>query len=835
MKTIICRIVFFLLFVAFLVNLANAQPRAKVISETNNGLTSVQFDTPNGQVIAYLPTNIYTGDIISGTVVAEPKGKNEKQISKNKNILNGMVVELDDKDAPVENNKLTWQIPEIIEDGISYLILKNSKGKELAKTPISIIETPRDFFLPDELSELDFIIPEYFRAGETEMIHGMFDGDFSNSAIKINDVETNILAESPEGIFFETPEDISGPVDVELTEGDFSLEEQTNVLDLELSANKLNLLKGEQTKVYIAVSGLEGLDEEIPLEITNLTLGNINMEGGNKQEIIIEPDDVLDDGTFQYDLDVTAISAGGFSVLVNIEPPYSGIIKLSSPFDGETIDTSTPTFEWESSGLADNYTLTIWQLPEEITEEMIFSKDNLVDMKPYFVKEGIKEPFFFYMDTTDYPLVPWNNYFCQVKGEFEGRIIQSKIQGFSETWESFSRMVWKTTAKCMKNAGIIFNSTLSANELPDSFTEASNAFQPLLLMFKDCPKKDESHYMIFLEFASLLNSVGEAWERGDINRVSILLEKAGQIFDNSGGLQEDSELSSLFTEIGKSLYLFSGLTELQANQQVIMEEMEELNKIYPTLDADSVSKMFNNISGSLDTEIDRWIYNGCFVDVPEIDSFSPLIVDSILTIFFKDYVDSPKKFQDWLYISAKETSVLATKEFGNALVRFGENMLLGIKLTCKNTCSPEGNRKEKVFVKVGLTEGNSQSAFIWLLAHAPRRSPGFGAVSSLLPDVLGKLKQALIRNQYTRIWIKIEYFECKKTACYGFWDELDWDDIKTVGWKLLSPPNNITYRNQAVRGDPAWHGTRQWDNQNGLIKKKIQELIQQKVLANMPN
>ena len=56
-------------------------------------------------------------------------------------------------------------------------------------------------------------------------IIGHFDGDFSTSTIKINDEPVNNLAESPEGLFFELPDDISGPVKVEVEEGGFSMEE----------------------------------------------------------------------------------------------------------------------------------------------------------------------------------------------------------------------------------------------------------------------------------------------------------------------------------------------------------------------------------------------------------------------------------------------------------------------------------------------------------------------------------------------------------------------------------------------------------------------------------
>ena len=53
----------------------------KISSE--KGLTTATFQVPEGKIKIYLPDDLRTGDIISGTVVAEPDGKNEKQIKKN--------------------------------------------------------------------------------------------------------------------------------------------------------------------------------------------------------------------------------------------------------------------------------------------------------------------------------------------------------------------------------------------------------------------------------------------------------------------------------------------------------------------------------------------------------------------------------------------------------------------------------------------------------------------------------------------------------------------------------------------------------------------------------
>lgn len=49
---------------------------------SQKGLTTVTFNVPEGKITIYLPDDIRSGDIISGTVSAEPGGKNAKQVQK---------------------------------------------------------------------------------------------------------------------------------------------------------------------------------------------------------------------------------------------------------------------------------------------------------------------------------------------------------------------------------------------------------------------------------------------------------------------------------------------------------------------------------------------------------------------------------------------------------------------------------------------------------------------------------------------------------------------------------------------------------------------------------
>lgn len=288
--------------------------------EKKNGLTTVTFNTPKGKVTVTLPEKTHAGDVISGTVIAEPKGKNKKQKTKNKNVLNGYVVELVKKKNPVKKEKVTWKIPGVCKKNEIPLILRNEKGEVLRSGLLSVIEKTKDDPVLKALNGTDFQIPGYLRGGEPEMISGIFDGDLQNSSIIIDEKEIEILAESPSEIFFKAPSDIKGKALVDVFENDKKLREEVNVIHLNMEAKRLSLRKGEQTTVSIEISGIEKLNCEIPLCISNLSSENIKLDGGDYQMMFIKPASIRGKNSFRIETGVKAIGSGGFSISAEILP-----------------------------------------------------------------------------------------------------------------------------------------------------------------------------------------------------------------------------------------------------------------------------------------------------------------------------------------------------------------------------------------------------------------------------------------------------------------------------------------------------------------------------------
>ena len=420
-----------------------SQNKSSVKTKAENGLQKITFETPKGDIEVNLPKEIWAGDVISGTVVSKPDGKNERQITKNSNILNGYVVEVEDKnekdDEPLKEDVNRMKVTDgILKSIIPYagsevirLILKDHKGNELASTELPVVVDPPYIEIPEIIIPENFTLPDIIQGGSPASIVGTFDSDFENTLLKIGDEEISILAESPRQVFFEAPEDIKGITDISLTEGDVEVSGELNNLNLNLSADRLTLQKGDNTVVHVRIEGLNNIQTELPLDISNLTPSVIKVEGGNQQTIIIKPEDINEDGIFATDINVSSTTAGRFSIAANVTPPQP--MAVYGIYPEQEIDNPNPTFMWTALNVPPDATFTfkLWNVeefedPKELSD-FEFNPELFKDSDPYYVMEGITENSFDFPGEAGSPLGPGHVYAWQVIAELGGNAIFTSL------------------------------------------------------------------------------------------------------------------------------------------------------------------------------------------------------------------------------------------------------------------------------------------------------------------------------------------------------------------------------------------------------------------------
>ncbi len=299
-----------LYFIPFLIFNLNVNAQTNTETYSSNGLNIITFTTKNGSVKVYLPDNS-KNQLVSGTIKIEANSPKNK--SKDLEQLKKYSLSIADQTVSLQSNHFKINTTNNIN-----MALLNEKGKTIGQT--QNVSKNKD----DNICSTT-CIPAYIVAGYPARIKcNDLDGDLTNNSVYINNKSLILLAESESDLFFETPDNLKGEQQLQFFNADTKFEEHINVLQLDVSAKKLNLLKAESTTLHISISGLDGLDTDIPLTITNNSPSNITLDGGNNQQLIINPNVDANGGNFTLTQHIQAIQSGGFSISVNIIPPELG-------------------------------------------------------------------------------------------------------------------------------------------------------------------------------------------------------------------------------------------------------------------------------------------------------------------------------------------------------------------------------------------------------------------------------------------------------------------------------------------------------------------------------
>ncbi|HEV8184048.1 MAG TPA: hypothetical protein VGQ61_16830, partial [Candidatus Angelobacter sp.] len=224
---------------------------------------------PMVDVGVVLPQDVITGETVSGSIVVKPSDYEtipglhvvKGQVpgvagSTPANLLSNYSLQIGGGAAGQADHPFSFTVTNELpirifrtggraEDGWSATIPLTSGGK--AGLPI-----PKNFSLPP----LNL-------AGAIQRIHGPFSGDGNRTVIRVNNLPAKLLAESPRGAYCFLPADLPpGPMDWTIHDEQRSVRLRSWVLALQMSADKLKLMKGESTAFHVYIKGVETIPQE---------------------------------------------------------------------------------------------------------------------------------------------------------------------------------------------------------------------------------------------------------------------------------------------------------------------------------------------------------------------------------------------------------------------------------------------------------------------------------------------------------------------------------------------------------------------------------------------
>lgn len=285
--------------------------KATATRESGNGLHVVRLEAPSGSLHVYLPDDLAAGDRISGTVYALPAGAGAEREDRTRELLGyrteiaGQVVE--------PGNGRVWlrQLDEA--PGALAVRFRDAGGRQVAEAllPVARASTAR----PQAFS-----IPTFGQAGHALAVAGPFTGDLGTVTATMGGTEAQILAQSPRQTVLRVPPELTGASVLRLQGEGREVEAPFRVLDVQLSAGKLDLRRGERTTLRVEVRGLEGLEEPIPLTLSNATPQVVRLGSGDSEAVTIRPGDEGPGGVWTLTRPIESRRTGGFTIDATVGP-----------------------------------------------------------------------------------------------------------------------------------------------------------------------------------------------------------------------------------------------------------------------------------------------------------------------------------------------------------------------------------------------------------------------------------------------------------------------------------------------------------------------------------
>jgi len=252
--------------------------------ETGPGLIAVTFTLQGNQARVYLPDDVAPGETFSGALEGQPN----------------YVVEFAGQQAPVRAGAFHWSMPAQQLGEFLPLILRDLRGRELARASVPIVAGQRP--------STEFRFPKVVQAGSPAPVLGPFDGDSRGTRFEIAGETAQVLAESLRKMVIRAPEKPLGMTTYALHQG--AVEKQGSVRSVTIETKQV-----DDSNLAVAVRGLDGLQDQIALKL-------------DRDYIFIRPGDVKADGAYDTRLPLLGIEqdvAGMEARLIFPQTPYDDV------------------------------------------------------------------------------------------------------------------------------------------------------------------------------------------------------------------------------------------------------------------------------------------------------------------------------------------------------------------------------------------------------------------------------------------------------------------------------------------------------------------------------
>jgi hypothetical protein len=112
---------------------------------------------------------------------------------------------------------------------------------------------------------------------------------------------------------------VVGSNPIEVKKGNVETKGTVRSIGITLTSPKTSLRRGEHASFTLEVSGLEGLRQELSLQLANRSPGVVQMQGGSTQTIVIRPETIRPGGLYSETRSLTGVRLGAFDITASVQ------------------------------------------------------------------------------------------------------------------------------------------------------------------------------------------------------------------------------------------------------------------------------------------------------------------------------------------------------------------------------------------------------------------------------------------------------------------------------------------------------------------------------------
>jgi len=306
----------------------------KVSSHREFGIQIVELVAPEGIFYFQIPDDVGEGEPYSyslrtfaaGTSDVE-KAENEKQLAAYKLFI---------ASNPIQVGPSSKQLQVTSAAAAPEIVLKTQEDFEVLKSKIAVIrpiaetqtqsqpaqsaselevdtQPPPEPVIDIDIPHLLFQVSSVNQAGRLLEVRGPFDGNASNTDVRVNGTPMPVIAESLRKVIAMNA-NLIGTMEVRIAENDRKVHCVYKNVDLRNWASAFKLESGVNGALTIQLNSSPKLTSPIVIAIQNKSPEVVNVQGGSFQYLTVNPNDLNETGTATLSRILTGMHPAPFQI-----------------------------------------------------------------------------------------------------------------------------------------------------------------------------------------------------------------------------------------------------------------------------------------------------------------------------------------------------------------------------------------------------------------------------------------------------------------------------------------------------------------------------------------